>query len=270
MTVEDMLLRDLHRAAIDAGRPGVAVPSADLPPIVGRARSQASIAQALHRLTRSGRIVRVRRDLLVLPDAAGLLRVDLVDLVDAMASGPYIITAGRALQHAELTDQHWFGIEVLAARGGAPLCWREQQARFHQTDPTNLWGAVPDMRPSYALPERALLDVLNHPQYGVSLTQALDALILAARRDTQFLGRLHRAVLRYGAGARNHGARAVARRVGLLVERLYGADAAEPYLALVGENWAPVPLRPGGKAAGTINRTWRVIENATIAPERAL
>lgn len=269
MTVEDLLLRDLHRAAIDAGRAGVAVPSVDLPSMVDRARSQASIDQALLRLTRSGRVIRVRRDLLVLPDAAGLLRVDLVDLVDAVASGPYLITGGRALQHAELSDQHWFGIDVLTARAGAPLRWRGQQAQFHQTDPTNLWGAVPDMRPCYALPERALLDVLNH-QYGVSLTQAIDALILAVSRDTLFLERLHNAVLNYGAGARKHGARAVARRVGLLVERLYGADAAEPYRALVGENWAPVPLRPGSKAVGELNRTWRVIENATIAPERAL
>ena len=269
MTVEDMLLRDLHRAAIDAGRPGVAVPSVDLPSMVSQTRTQDSIDQALHRLTRSGRIVRVRRDLVVLPDAAGLLRVDLVDVVHAAASGPYIITAGRALQQAELTDQHWFGIEVLTARAGAPITWRDQQARFHQTDPTNLWGAVPDMRPCYALPERALLDVLNHPRYGVSLTQALDALVLAVSRDTLFLDRLHNAVIRYGAGARNHGARAVARRVGLLVDRLFGADAAHPYLALVGENWAPVPLRPGGKPAGELNRTWRVIENATIAPERA-
>jgi predicted transcriptional regulator of viral defense system len=270
MTVEDTLLRDLHRAAIDAGRPGVAVPSVDLPSMVGSTRSQASIDQALYRLTRSGRIIRVRRDLLVLPDAAGLLRVDLVDLIDVAASGPYIITAGRALQHAELTDQHWFGIEVLTARAGAPLYWRDQQARFHQTDPTNLWGALPDTRPCYALPERALLDVFNHPRYGVSLTQALDALILAVSRDTLFLDRLHTAVIRYGAGARNHGARAVARRVGLLVERIYGAEAAEPYLALVGDNWSPISLRPSGKAAGDLNRKWRVIENATIAPERAV
>jgi len=269
MTLEARVLRDLHRAAFDAGRPQIAIPSVDLPDIAEHCDGRSVVDQALVRLTRNRRVVRVRRDLLVLPDARGLLGIDLVDLVDVVAGNPYLITAGRALERADLTDQHSFGIVVLTTRAQAPLRWRGQTATFHPTDPTNLWGWVPDLRPCYALPERTLLDVLNHPRYGVSLEQAIRALKLAVARDDRFLDRLHGAVERYGAGARNHGARATARRVGVLVHRLFGDQAAAPYRNLVGDNWAPVLLRPGGPTAGDLDREWRVVLNVTLDLEQA-
>ncbi len=267
VTIEDLVLRELHRAALEAGRRGVAVPSVDLEAVARRTGDRTVAEQALKRLVQAQRVVRVRRDLLVLPDATGLLSIDMVDLVDAVAPHPYLITGGRALEHFDLTDQHFFGLAVLVPSEVTPLRYRGQTANFFKTDPTNIWGWEPEARPGYALPERALVDVLNHPRYGVSLTQAVDSLQRAASRDSGFLDRLLAAVVRYSAGSRGYSSRSSARRVGLVVERVFGADAAAPYRGHLGTNRAPVLLRPGGSSAGPVDRTWRVVVNAVLDPE---
>jgi predicted transcriptional regulator of viral defense system len=261
MKLEDKVLRELHRAALDAGRHALAVPSVDLDVVAARTGSREAAQKAIQRLVQAGRVVRVRKDLLVLPDTAGLLGVDLVDLVDAITPRPYLITGGRALEHHELTDQHFFGVVVLTPGSLRTLSFRAQSATFLRTDPANIWGWQDDARPRYALPERAIVDVLNHPRYGVSLTQSLDALFLAAGKYPAFLDRLLETVAHYNSPA-------VARRVGLVVERLFGTAHAEPYRGLVGANRAPVRLRARGTANGPLDTTWRVVVNAAIEPER--
>jgi len=267
VAIEDVVLRELHRAAVDAGRRGIAVPSVDLDAAARRIGDRAAAEQALKRLLKAQRAVRVRRDLVVLPDATGLLNVDMVDLIDAVAPPPYLITGGRALEHFGLTDQHFFGLAVLVPSEGSKLRYRGQTATFFKTDPRNIWGWELESRPHFALPERALVDALNHPRYGVSLTQALDALIGAVSRDSGFLDRLLSVVRRYSAGSRGHSSRSSARRVGLVVERLFGSDAAAPYLDLVGTNRSPVLLRPGGSVSGPVDASWRVVINAVLEPE---
>lgn len=264
MTIEDMVLRDLHRAAAEAGRRGIAIPSIDLDVVARRTRNRNAALQAVTRLLRARRVMRVRRDLLVLPDATGLVGIEIADLVDAVAPTPYVITGGAALQHFDLTDQHFFTLAVLVPAEVTQLSYRGQTARFFTTDPTNIWGSPPEQRPRYAMPERALVDALNHPRYGVSLTLALDVLERAVSRDSTFLDRLHAAVVRYGAGPKGHSARASARRMGLLLEGLFGADVAAPYRDLVGTNRTPVLLRPGGSPSGPVDATWRVVVNAVI------
>jgi len=269
MAVDDAVLRELHRAASGAGRRGIAIPSADLDAVARRTGGRAAAEQAITRLIRAQRVVRVRRDLLVLPDATGLLNVEIADLVDEVAPQPYLITGGAALAHFDLTDQHFFGLSVLVPSEVTKLRYRGETVTFFKTDPSNIWGSEPKARPHYALPERALVDVLNHPRYGVSLIQVIDALVRAASQDPEFLDRLHAAVLRYSAGPRGHGSRASARRVGLVVERLFGPDAAAPYRELIGANRAPVLMRPGGSPLGPIDSTWRVVVNAVLEPELA-
>lgn len=261
MKLEDRVLRALHRAALEAGRRGVAVPSADLDTIARHTGSREAAQKAIGRLVRGERIVAVRKNLLVLPEATGLLGVDLVDLVDAVAPQPYLITGGRALEHLGLSDQLFFGLVVLVPKRVTQLSYRGQWARFLLTDPRHIWGWQEGARPQYATPERALVDALNHPRYAVALTQTLDALLLASSRDPAFLGRLLETVRRYDSPA-------AARRVGLVLERLVGADAAVPYRSLIGENRAPVLLRRGGANDGPIDATWRVVVNARIEPER--
>jgi predicted transcriptional regulator of viral defense system len=262
MQLDDLVLRELHRAAVDAGRRGITFPSTDLDAVAKRAGSSEPAAQkALQRLVRAGRVARVRKDLLILPETTGHLGVDLVDLVDAVAGKPYLITAGRALEHHDLTDQHFFGVVVLAARRVEPLAYRGQTAKFLHTDPGHIWGAEEGPGPNYANPARAIVDALNHPRYGVSLTQALDALLLAVSRDAMFTDRLLNTVIRYDSPA-------VARRVGLVVERFIGAEAAAPYRDLIGQNRAPVLMRARRSPDGKLDTAWRVVVNTVLEPER--
>ena len=224
-----------------------------------------SAKQALARLAAAGRVVRVRKDLVVLPDATGLLNVEADGLIDVIAPRPYLITAGAALARAGLTDQHYFRMAVLAPAEVAPLTYRSQTVDFYKTNPANIWGASRGPGPRYARPERAILDALNHPRYGVSVTQCLDAVLRADARDSEFLDRLLVATRRYGT--RGHSSRSAARRMGLIIDRIFGPDAAGPYRDLIGSNRAPVPLRPGGSPEGPIDVTWRVVVNATLEPE---
>ena len=269
VTIEDRVLMELHRAAVDAGRRGIAVPSVDLERAVSGDFDHGTVVEAVRRLVRAGRVVRVRRDLLVLPDATGVAGVGLVDLVAAVAPSPYLITGGRALEHFELTDQHYFVITVLVPAEIAPLAFRGEWATFFVTEPSNIWGAADDQGPRYARPERAVIDALNHPRFGVSLTQTADALIRAKSADSDFLDHLANAVRAYGAGARNHGSRAAARRIGFIVEQLFGSSAAAPFLPMVGPNNAAVLLRPGRRRDGPIDAVWRVVVNAPVEPELA-
>ena len=77
-------------------------------------------------------------------------------------------------------------------------------------------------------PERALVDAVSHPRYGVSLSMAVGALDRAAGLDPRFLGRLVGATRRYRSPA-------TARRIGLLVERLFGEEASAPFEGLIGD-----------------------------------
>jgi len=261
MGIDDLVLREMHRAAVDAGRPGISVPSADLKQLASVAGSPSAAQEAIRRLAVAGRVARVRRDLLVLPDTTGLLGVDLPDLIDVVATRPYLITAGRALEHHGLTDQHFFGAIVLVTARLEPLRFRSQTATFLETDPTNIWGWEDAPGPCYARPERAILDVLNHPRYAVTLTQAIDALVLADSRDPAFIRRLLDAVVFSGSPA-------AARRVGLVVERFVGPPAAAPFRDWIGKNRAPVLMRPRGRRSGHLDETWRVLVNASLESER--
>jgi len=262
MRLDDLVLREMHRAAVEAGRRGVSVPSADLENVARRAGSREAAQKAIQRLVRAERVVRVRKDLLVLPDTTGLLGVDMTDLIDAVAPQPYLITGGRALEHYELTDQHFFGVIVLVPSRVKKLAYRGQSATFLLTGPTNIWGWDENARPQYAVPERAIVDALSHPRYAVSLSQALDALLLAASRDASFLDRLLQTVIRLNSPS-------AARRTGLVVERFFGAAAAAPYRDLIGENRAPVLMRARGTPEGPLDATWRVVVNAVLEPEKA-
>lgn len=262
MRLEDQVLRDMHRAAVEAGRRNVFVPSADLDAVARRAGGRKAAQNAIQRLLGAGMVVRVRKDLLVLPDATGLLGVDLPELVDVVAPQPYLITGGRALERHGLTDQHFFRAVVLVPERIRKLSYRGQTATFLLTDPASIWGWEDGARPQFAVAERAIVDVLNHPRYAVSLTQALDALLLAESKDAAFLGRLLDTVVRYDS-------RAAARRVGLVVERFFGPTAAAPYRHLIGDNRAPVLMRPRGAPDGPVDTTWRVVVNAVLEPEKA-
>ena len=260
VNLEDHVLRELHRAAVEAGRRGISVPSADLDAIARRTGTRQAARRAIQRLAIAERIVRIRKDLLLLPDSTGLLGVNLADLIDAVAAQPYLITGGSALQHHGLTDQHYFDAVVLVPSRVKKLSYRGQTATFLRAHPTNIWGYQEGVRPQYAQPERAIVDAINHPRYAVSLTQAVDALLQAARQDPTFMNRLLQTVIRYGPSA--------ARRAGLIIDRLFGAAAAAPYREHIGTNRAPILMQPSATTHGPLDTTWRVVVNAVLEPER--
>lgn len=255
LSVEDQVLVELHRAATLAGRPGIAVPSTDLNLGNRDSRSRESALKAISRLARAGRVTPVRKDLLVLPDTTGRVIVGIEDLVDAVAPQPYLITGGRALEHHNLTDQHYFSVAVLVSTRVSPIMYRGERAVFVLSNEQYIWGGKG--HPHFATPERVIVDILSSTRYGVAFSQVLTALSLAGRRDPKFLGRLV-------ANARRFRSNATSRRVGLLVDRIFGSDAAAPFRELIGKSRTPTLLRSGGRTDGPVDTTWRVIVNASI------
>lgn len=258
--IEDAVLVELHRAASLAGRPGIVIPSRDLAGADQLTGNRARTKAATGRLVRAGKVLPVRRDLLVMPDQTGIVTASLVDLIEAVAPRPYLITGGRALQAHDLTDQHYFSVTTLVPGRVDDFSYRGESTAFLTTAPERIWGAARDTGPQYASVERALLDALSHARYGVSIAQAAGVLRLGAQRDQDLLGRLLGAVRRYGEAA-------TARRVGLLVDSLFGWDAAAPFATLVGTRRAAVPLRPNGPADGVVDTRWRVLVNVDLWPE---
>jgi predicted transcriptional regulator of viral defense system len=173
---------------------------------------------------------------------------------------PYLITGGNALQHNDLTDQHFFTTVVLVPSRVANFSYRSEKTHFIWLERDRIWGSIDDNRPRYATPERALVDAFSHARYGVSFQQAVTALVRAARRDRTFLVSLEETVSRFKSAS-------TARRVGLLVDRLFGPDAAAPYKKLIGASRTPVLLRSTGAAEGPVDRTWRVQVNVSTEPE---
>jgi predicted transcriptional regulator of viral defense system len=218
-----------------------------------------SAKQALARLVGAGRVLSVRKDLAVLPDATGRVVVDMPQLVSVFAPSPHLITGGRALEQSRLTDQHFFSVVVLVPRPVMGFSFRGEKAVFLTTRTQHIWGWQ-DGGPCFATAERAVIDAVSHPRYGVSLSLAIEALGLAIERDPEFLGRLAAATRRYDSTA-------AARRIGLLVDRLFGGEPAEPFRELVGDSRTPVLLRATGDADGPVDREWRVVVNASTERE---
>jgi predicted transcriptional regulator of viral defense system len=246
----------LARAATLAGRPGVLVVDEDVPALEAtRAAGQAVVSQ----LERAGRIQRVRRGAYVFVDATGNARADALDVVAALTPAPYLVSGGRALQLHALTDQHFRRIHVLVTHALRGWSWRGDEVRYVPTSTSLRGGASRGRRTRarVATPERAIADCLRHPQWGVTLAQVGEALDAMLRRDPRFPDRLAVETARQ----RSH---ALARRLGLLLARIAGPDAARPFLALRGDSKATTPLQIAGGADGPIDRTWRVRVNVDL------
>jgi len=113
-------------------------------------------------------------------------------------------------------------------------------------------------RPDSRLRAR-ILDVLSSTRYGVSFSQALSALSLAVQRDPEFLVRLLANVRRFKSDA-------AARRVGLLVDRLF--DPTLPTVSRADrkeQNTGAPAARRSHRRAGRPHVA--VIVNASTEPE---
>lgn len=65
-------------------------------------------------------------------------------------------------------------------------------------------------------------------------------------------------VERLAIAAAEYGNRSVARRLGVIVERMIGADAAQMFMPISAPGKDTIELEPLGSAPGTIDSRWRV------------
>lgn len=249
----------LLRAASLARRPGVTVLDDDLPVLDELTGSRAESHALIAALERAGRLRRVRRGAYALVDPAGGVRAGLLDLIAALTPRPYLVTAGRALQFHDLSDQHFRRVHVLVPRQLRAWSWRGDEVRYARTDKP-LRGVASRTRKTtahVATPQRAIADSLGHPAWGVTLAQVVEALDIMLARDPTFADTLAGEI----AGRDSH---ALARRLGFLVSRLAGEDAARGFLPLRGDSKAVTALRAGADGSGPIDQIWRVRENADV------
>jgi len=216
---------------------------------------QASFA-TLRRLTRAGQLERVRRGAYVMRDETGVLRIDLHALIDALTPRPYLITGGRALATHDLSDQHFRTALVLVPSPRRDFDWRGEHVHHVLTARAKIWGAQSGGS-RVAGPERAILDSLVHPRWGVTLAQSVEALDLALQRWPRFAERLASAAARYRNAA-------AARRLGWLVTHLASEQDAAPFLPLRGSSHASTPLDPSSPRRGPLDSTWRVQVNTNL------
>lgn len=239
-----------------AGRPGVVVLENDLPALPDGGRDGHRLVAALER---DGRLRRVRRGAYALVDSTGGVRVDVLDLVAAVTPDPYLVTGGRALQFHELTDQHFRRVHVMTPAQLRPWSWRGDEVKYVRTE-KSLRGAAIRTRRSrarIASAERAIADSLANPQWGVTLSQVVEALDAMLARDSASADRLAAELVTLG----NH---SVARRLGFLITRITNAETARVFLALRGKSKASTLLHSGGAAEGPIDPTWGVRENVEL------
>ncbi len=255
----------LNRRALDAGRHPVVRLDEDLQALDATTGSRRGSQDALRQLVRDGRVRRVRRGVYLVVAPTGSTDARVLPIIDAVTLRPYLITAGRALAELGLSDQHFFRVTVLTSHRLHDWSWQGDEVHHAMLAPERIWGPCTPDGPQVARPERAILDCLANPRWGVSLMQAAEA-IDRALPDHTSPERLAQAAERYGSAA-------VARRLGYLLELLHGPGVAEPLLALRGRSHAHVLLSSSAPDHGPTSPRWGVrinIDPDALAAHRFL
>lgn len=219
--------------------------------------SRPASQQLIFRLNRSGLLRKVKRGAYAIRPRSRALAISALELVGALERERHLVTAGTALAHAGLSDQSFRTIIVLSPIQQRGWEWQGERVVYALQSPDKIWGGremKPAVAPTWiARPERAVLDSLAHPQWGVSLSQVAEAMSLALD-DSRFPERLAQAAARYGNSA-------VSRRLGFLLSRLASDSVAAPFRALIGTSRALTLLDPAGAEGGRSHPEWRLREN---------
>ncbi len=238
----------LNRRALDAERHPVVRLDEDMEILDATTGSRRRSQDALRQLTCDGRVRRVRRGVYLLMAPTGSTDARVLPLIDTVTPRPYLVTTGRALMEFNLTDQHFFRVIVLTSHRLSDWSWQGDEVHYVVQAAERIWGLYTPNGPSLALPERAILDCLANPRWGVTLPQTAEAVDRAVPGRTS-PERLASAAERYGSAA-------LARRLGYLLELLHGPDAAEPLLRLRGGSHAHVLLAASGPDRGPNSPRW--------------
>lgn len=238
----------------------------ELAPSVGL--SEGYLRQALHHLTRSGWLVRLRKGLYALSATVpGVTSAHEFEIAMALAHRA-AISHWSALHHHGLTEQAPRKVFVLTTtddsvpqargrkagrhRSGCPV--GKLLYQFVRVKPERFFGTekvwVGDARVTITDPERTLLDGLMMPQYCGDFAEVLHA--FEVRGDRQDLKRIIDYALRLDTST--------AKRLGWVLERqgIYSARL-EPLLNLPIKGYRT--LDPTGPRKGRCNRRWMIQEN---------
>lgn len=219
--------------------------------------SRQATLQLMRGLVDAGHLQRVRRGAYILRDEAGVLNIELFQLIDTLTPPPYLITAGRALAAHGLSDQHFRQAVVLVSVARRSFEWRGDSVRYAVVKRSRLWGWQRSTGPRVAVPERAIIDSVARREWGVSLSQSVEALDVALARWPDFATALAAASARYRNAA-------VSRRLGFLVSRIVGDEKAAPFRSLLGPSKAATLLDSSGTTEGPIDARWGIRVNADL------
>lgn len=230
--------------------------------------SSGYLRQALHHLTRSGWLVRLRKGLYAVSSSVpGVLPAHEFEIAMALVD-PAAVSHWSALHHHGLTDQVPRKVFILTttetsvprARGakakktphGYPI--GETVYQFIQVKPERFFGTekvwVGDTRVTITDPERTLLDGLSMPQYCGDFAEVLHA--FQARSTNLNVERIIEYALKLDA--------ATAKRLGWVLE----SQGVEPTKL---ERLAALPIKgyrkldPTGPRKGPCSRRWMIQEN---------
>jgi predicted transcriptional regulator of viral defense system len=219
--------------------------------------SREASQQLIFRLNRAGHLKQVKRGAYAVRPRSRALTLSALDLVGALDREAHLVTAGRALAVNGLSDQSFRTIVVLSPVQQRGWEWQGEKVVYAMQPAERIWGGREMKRaiaPTWiARPERAIIDSLAHPKWGVSLSQVVEAIQLA-RNDPGFAERIAQAAARYGNAA-------VARRLGFILSTLAGDAVAAPFRALIGTSRALTLLDPSGPQSGNTHPEWRLREN---------
>lgn len=259
-SVDERAAIQLVRQAELAGRSGVVIVNDDLPSLDRITGARQRTREVVERLVDGGRLRRVKRGIYVLVGSDGVIRAGVLDIVAATTPKPYLVTAGRALDVHGLTDQHFHRVIVLVTAQLRPWSWRGDEVRFARVQPRRVRAKSTRTRKTrarVASPELAILDSMANPHWGVTLSQVVQAIDIATSRDAAFIDRLAAMCARYGGPAS-------ARRLGFIVSRIVGSEAARPFMPLTGRGKGTTLLEQGRSPGGATDVIWHVRENVPV------
>jgi len=211
-----------------------------------------SSQSVLRMLARLGLIRPIARGLYEVRDPAGVSRSSFEALLATwFRSDDHLATGWWALAQARLTNQDVREVVVLTDTNRRNLNVLGRNVRVAKVGESELWGGR--KRESgliIATPERAFCDCVGTRPARIPATRIAEALDGFLASDERHLGRLIRAVKRFGSPV-------AARRLGYLVETIAGPDAAAPLLPLIGSSKKADPLDSGDTTAPIVSK-WQI------------
>lgn len=254
----------VRRLAADGRRIFSTEQARDIAPEVGL--SEGYVRQALHHLTRSGWLVRLRKGLYALSSSVPSVSPAHEFEVAMALVHPAAISHFSAMHYHELTDQIPHRVFVTTATGhsvprshnarkGESGCRvGETVYQFIQVKPERFFGTkdvwIGEARVTVTDMERTLIDGLAMPQYCGGFAEVIHAFEVA--HDRLNLNRLVEYALKLDA--------ATAKRLGWVLEKTEikrSRLAALQQVAVTGYS----KLDPTGPRRGPYNRPWMVQEN---------